>query len=626
MTKKNDLAEYLFHQGTNYYSYDFLGCTTKKLNDEFEYTFRVWAPNAQAVGLLSDYNGWNDPIKMNKRDSSIWECTIYSKQSLDGCSYKFAISNHGKTILKGDPYAKFSKGGADGASIIFNSKNFVWNDSAWINQKKKKLNSGINILNEPLNIYEVHLGSFARHKEDNSFLSYREICDILLPYVKHMGFTHVEFLPIAEHPFDGSWGYQVGAFYATTSRFGTPDDFRYLVNKFHCNGIGVILDWVPAHFPKDEWGLYEFDGQPLYEYQGHDRQESASWGTRFFDLGREEVQSFLISNALYFLREFHIDGLRVDAVASMLYLDYDRDPAFWIPNHYGGKENLEAIAFLKKLNSAIINEFPQALMIAEESGDYGRITTPITEGGLGFTLKWNMGWANDFYDYIMTDPFFRKEKHSALTFPIMYAFKEKYVLPISHDEVVHGKFSFINKMHGNYEDKFSQMRTALMFMMTFPGKKLMFMGTEFAQFREWDYENSLEWFMLDYPNHTAMLQYVSSLNNFYLKNSSLWTYDFTDSGFEWIIVDEPEKNLIAYKRKSDDDELIIVINFSGVSQSTSFEISTSEPLCCVFSTDNSNNVQKEIYFEADTKKIAITTPAFSGRIYQRQKKENKFKL
>jgi 1,4-alpha-glucan branching enzyme len=336
----------------------------------------------------------------------------------------------------------------------------------------------------------------------------------------------------------------------------------------HSVGIGVILDWVPAHFPKDAWGLYEFDGQPLYEYQGVDRQESASWGTRFFDLGREEVQSFLISNALYYFREFHIDGLRVDAVASILYLDYDRRDGEWIPNNEGTNISLEGVAFLKKLNTAVFKEFPSALMIAEESGDYGRLTHPVYNGGLGFNLKWNMGWANDFYEYMSTDPIHRKHHHKALTFPLMYAFSENYCLPISHDEVVHGKKSFIDKMHGEYSDKFLQARIALILMMTYPGKKLLFMGTEYAQFREWDYSSSLEWFMLDYENHAGFREFVRELNHFYLREEALWFDDFSEYGFEWILPNENDKNIVVYKRYDGEKvPLIIAINFSGISQS-----------------------------------------------------------
>ena len=614
----NDLAPFYFHQGTNYHAYEYLGCTSYVSNDKRIYLFRTWAPNATMVGLVSDFSGWDDPLYLTRiTDGGLWELKYESECSIEGKAYKFLVVNGDTLRYKGDPYAKFSKGYSDGASIVYTFSSFNWTDGRWLASRRDRISAfGESFLATPINIYEMHLGSFLRHG-DGTYYSYRELAEVLPTYLKRMGYTHVEFLPIQEHPFDGSWGYQVCAFYAPTSRFGSPDDLKHLINALHTSGIGVILDWVPAHFPKDEWGLYEFDGTPLYEYQGRDRQESRSWGTRYFDLGREEVQSFLVSNALYFLREYHVDGLRVDAVASMIYLDYDRMPGEWIPNQYGGKENLEALAFLKKLNSAIFNEFSDVLMIAEESTAFRGITAPVKDGGIGFNLKWNMGWANDFYDYLSTDPLFRKEKHKALNFPLMYAFNENFVLPISHDEVVHGKKSFIDKMFGTYEAKFAQARCAAMLQMTYPGKKLTFMGTEYAQFREWAYDQSLEWFMLDYPMHKSYRDYIAELNDFYLSHSELWDFDFSERGFSWLDADAAEKNSVFFKRiNRDGEELHVIINFSGAEQAFHICSPDIEPL---FKTD-----LFECRIERNKDGAVISVPGFSGIIYR--EKNNNFKI
>ena len=629
MGKGTELAGYYFHQGTNYNAYEYLGCTLERRGPSYRYIFRTWAPNATGVALISEFSGWDSPIPMRKVTANgVWELEYDSKISLEKKAYKFRITSFGKAVNKGDPYARFSRGGADGASLIYTSKSFKWSDAAWRRHRRAAVRArGDNYLSTPINIYELHLGSFAQH-DDGTPLSYREMADMLALYVKSMGYTHVELLPIMEYPYDGSWGYQVCAFYAPTSRFGDPGDFRYFVDKLHSVGIGVILDWVPAHFPKDEWGLYEFDGQPLYEYQGNDRKESRSWGTRFFDLGREEVQSFLISNALYYLREFHVDGLRVDAVASMLYLDYDRDPGEWIPNHNGTNISLEGVAFFKKLNTAIFAEFPDVLMIAEESGSYGNLTRPVSDGGLGFSMKWNMGWANDFYKYLETDPYFRSYNHKALNFPIMYAFNENYCMPISHDEVVHGKKSFIDKMYGDYEDKFVQMRAALLLMMTYPGKKLLFMGTEFAQFRDWDYENSLEWFMIDYTRHKEMRDYVKALNFFYLANKELWNIDFREEGFKWILPDENDKNSVAYRRyDSKGNSLIIAINFSGVDQVLKIPVNNAQYLEIVFRTSYSDSYKQiPVIRDGDEVYAEIELGRFSGMVLRENGGVKKIKI
>ncbi len=574
------LPEYLFHQGTNFTAYDYLGVHSQKTDSGYRYTFRVWAPNAKAVYLNSDFTSWEWGAPLSRTtDGGVWEITLDTADRLDGKFYKYAITGRdGVTRLKSDPYAFESETLIKTASVVRDITRHRWDDGDWLKKRsstvcpkargfKPKFN---HFYSAPLNIYEVHLGSWkTRDGKSNAdgehYLGYREIADRLSAYVKDMGYTHIELLPVMEHPFDGSWGYQVCGYYAPTSRYGTPEDFRYFVEKMHKNGIGVILDWVPAHFPKDAHGLYEFDGQPLYEYQGKDRMENEGWGTRYFDVGRPEVQSFLISNALFWFREYHIDGLRIDAVAAMLYLDYDRKPGEWIPNVEGNNHNLEAIAFFRKLNSAVFGEFPDVLMIAEESTAWPMVTGPVYDGGLGFNFKWNMGWANDVFDYIATDPVARNRIHNKLTFPMMYAFSENYILPISHDEVVHGKKSLVDKCFGEYDDKFANMRTLLMYMMTLPGKKLTFMGTEFAQFREWDYENQLEWFMTDYPRHIEMQRFVRAMNHFYLETPELWEIDDTWDGFEWIFADRADDNILAYRRKDKrGNEIIVVLNFAPV--------------------------------------------------------------
>ena len=567
-----ELAPYLFHQGTNFRSYEYLGCHGKYDGRVYTYTFRVWAPNAVDVELVGDFCTWERGYKMRRvTDMGVWEYVLMSEKSLELSNYKYRITGKNGVRLKADPYARSSETLKNTASKIYTEKAFEWTDSEWLKKRKRMVTGGKNgeFFSAPMNIYEMHLGSWKTKegkstKSGENYLNYREIADELAPYLKKMGYTHVELLPIAEHPFDGSWGYQVCSYYSPSARYGTPEDFRYFVNKLHAENIGVILDFVPAHFPKDEHGLYEFDGEPLYEYQGYDRMEHRVWGTRFFDVARNEVECFLISNALYWFREFHVDGLRVDAVASMLYLDFDRDPGQWIPNEHGENKNLEAIAFFKKLNTAVFAEFPDALMIAEESTDWPMITKPVHDGGLGFNFKWNMGWANDTFEYVGIDPIFRKYHHDKLTFPMVYSLSENYILPVSHDEVVHGKLSLLNKQFGDYEMKFAGFRAFLVYMMTHPGKKLMFMGCEYAPFREWDYENELEWFMLGYDAHRKAQHFTAEINRFYLNAPALWERDFSWEGFEWIYPDMNELNVIAYRRiDKRGGEIIVVINFSG---------------------------------------------------------------
>lgn len=586
-----------FHQGTNYTAYRTLGCHVAEMADGgYRYTFRTWAPKAHHLYVVGEFCGWDTGLPMTRiSDGGVWEAVYTAPQPLEGTVYKYRVCSVSGEFLKGDPYAVFSRGGADGASIIRHDRSFPWQDDAWLAHRRKTVTTRDGAYMPcPLLIYEMHLGSFMKH-EDGNYLTYREAADRLVPYVKSMGYTHVELMPIAEYPYDRSWGYQVCAFYAPTSRYGTPDDFRYFVDALHSAGIGVILDWVPAHFPKDAWGLYEFDGHPTYEYQVRERQESPSWGTRYFDLGRPEVQSFLISNAAYWLTEYHVDGLRVDAVSSMLYLDYDRKPGEWVPNIYGENKNLEAIAFVRKLNEYVFGIVPDALMIAEESTSWDGITHPVFEGGLGFNLKWNMGWANDFFDYLATDPYFRQYRHQALNFPLMYAYNENYILPISHDEVVYGKKSLIDKCYGSYEDKCLQFKTALLLQMTYPGKKLLFMGTEYAQFAEWDYDRGLEWFMLDYPVHAAMHEYVAALNRFYLAEPALWELDFAREGFEWIYPDAAAENMVAFRRRAmNGDALTVLMTFSGCDRTFRLPAEGDKQYEIVFETDGNGEAKRPL--------------------------------
>lgn len=550
-----------FSAGTSHDAYRFMGCHKEVRDGKEGYVFRVWAPHARSVRVLGRFNDWDTDVPaMDKLTDGIWEQFLPEAKHFD--EYKFYIERpDGSFVFKSDPYGVHTCTRPETASKIYDLDGFKWTDQEYCVARAKE-----QPLTRPLNIYELHLGSWRKHADGN-YMTYEEYAKDLVKYVKDMGYTHIELLPISEYPFEPSWGYQVTGYYAPTSRYGTPKDFMKFVDICHSAGIGVILDWVGAHFPKDETGLYEFDGGCCYEPSDPLRKEHPDWGTHIFDYGRYEVRSFLISNVVYWLDMYHVDGIRVDAVASMLYLDYGRRDGQWRPNQYGGNTNLDAVKFLQDMSAAAFEFNPGALVIAEESTAFPMVTKPGYDGGLGFNFKWNMGWMHDMLDYMSTDPLFRKGRHNNITFSLTYAFSENFILPLSHDEVVHGKCSLLNKMPGDYEEKFQNLRAFYGYMMTHPGKKLVFMGGEFGQFIEWDFTKELDWFLLEYDKHRQLQDYVRDLNHFYLAHPALWQNDNDWHGFQWIACDDNSQSVISFRRvDAKGKEVVVVCNFCPVTR------------------------------------------------------------
>ncbi len=553
---ENDFPLYLFHRGRNYESGKFFGAHKA---DSDVWRFRVWAPRAKSISVIGDFNNWDRSANpMERISDQVWETEICGLKQFD--AYKYSVETEdGRLLDKADPYAQHFERRPGTASKLYESE-YKWGDAAWMASRAER-----SPYSSPMNVYEAHLGSW-KHDENEEFPSYIGFAEKIIPYLKRMSYTHIELMPLTEYPFDGSWGYQVTGYYAPTSRHGTPDDFRKMIDMFHQAGIGVILDWVPAHFPKDGAGLCEFDGSYCYEYTDPLKMEHKAWGTRVFDYGKGEVCSFLISSACSWLGDYHVDGLRVDAVASMLYLDYDRPDGQWRANQYGGHENIEAVEFLRHLNEAAFERYPGVLMIAEESTAWPLVTKPTDVGGLGFNFKWNMGWMNDMLQYVSLDPIYRAFNHDKLTFSFFYCFSENYILPISHDEIVYGKCSMLRKMSSPLiEEKFASYRAFLAYMMAHPGKKLLFMGQEFAQSNEWNYQTQLDWDLLNDPNHQHMAKFTETLNKFYLENAPMWQIDLSWEGFSWISHDDNKQSVIAFRRIDEEgNDIIAVCNFCPV--------------------------------------------------------------
>ncbi len=561
-TQLPEFDQHLFGEGKHWHIYKKLGGHLHTADGIGGVLFAVWAPNAGRVSVVGDFNRWDgrcNPMR-SLGSSGIWE--LFMPDLEVGCYYKFEILNRNtnEILLKTDPYGQQFEFRPNTSSIVIHEDSYKWKDQNWLDARARR-----NWLNEPMSIYEVHLASWRRDNLGN-FLNYRELAVELVGYVKEMGFTHIELLPVTEHPLDASWGYQTTGYFAPTSRHGSPDDFRYFIDTCHQNGIGVILDWVPAHFPKDSFALARFDGSALYEHEDPRKGEHRDWGTLIYNYGRNEVKNFLLASAVFWLNEFHLDGLRVDAVASMLYLDYSREDNDWIPNMYGGNENLEAIDFLRELNVVTHDQHPGTVMMAEESTSWPQVTRPTWTGGLGFSMKWNMGWMHDILSYMGQEPIHRKYHHDQLTFGMLYAFTENFCLPFSHDEVVHGKGSLVNSMPGDEWQRFANLRLLYTFMFTYPGKKLLFMGCEFGQGTEWNFNKELDWYVLDYPHHKGMQALVKDLNSLYKKHPALYQHDFDHHGFDWIDCHDSQQSIISYRRKTEHEDLIVVLNFTPVAR------------------------------------------------------------
>ena len=566
--KITELDRYLFGEGTHYEIYKLLGAHVGVNRKKEGVFFAVWAPHAKSVSVVGNFNNWNPKTDIMKCDNNMGLYQLFIPKVREGDLYKFCITTQsGELLYKADPYANYSELRPGNASRVVDLTGYKWSDSVWMKKRED-----FNVDKDAMSIYEVHPGSWKKHpaqdEDDPGFYNYRELAHELAKYVKEMGYTHVELMGIAEHPFDGSWGYQVTGYYAPTSRYGTPEDFRYFVNYLHKNKIGVILDWVPAHFPRDAHGLADFDGEPTYEYADPRKGEHPDWGTKVFDYGKNEVKNFLIANALFWIEEFHIDGLRVDAVASMLYLDYGRKDGEWVPNIYGENKNLEAIEFFRHLNSVILNKHKGVVMIAEESTAWPMVTGKPEDGGLGFSLKWNMGWMHDFLEYMKLDPYFRKYNHHKMTFSTSYAYSERYVLVLSHDEVVHLKCSMINKMPGLGPDKFENLKAGYSYMIGHPGKKLLFMGQDFGQYQEWSEERELDWYLLGEQNHQQLQNYVKELLKMYKKYPALYANDSNYQGLEWINADDATRSIYSFVRWSPTgrNNLLFVINYTPVAR------------------------------------------------------------